>query len=163
MWFQLLRESSNRKILAHCRRSPRNLLCARNGLHLQHAVMHARHPPAPFGLLAHGHAAPVQHSAYGFKREFIFVPDRFADGVKRALPNLQPRRRLLMKIAVAKVPKGLLASVKLAIRTEEYDFWVQALPKALLFTFFYRSQATVHLALHLRRHRFAVVLPRLVT
>src|SRR5260370_19718425 len=145
MWFQCFRDSSNRKILAHCRRSPRNLLCARNGLHLQHAVMHARHPPAPFGLLAHGHAAPVQHSAYGFKREFILVPDRFTDGVKRALSNLQPRRRLLMKIAVAKVPKALLASVKLGIRTEEHDLRVQALAEGLLVRLVERLHATVHL------------------
>src|SRR5260370_9081891 len=83
------------------------LLGWRREFHLHHAVVHTRHPPAPFGLLTHSHASPAQHAARVFNREILLIPHRFTDGLEFALPNLQLCRRSLVKISLANISHNL--------------------------------------------------------
>src|SRR5215472_9743949 len=66
-------------------------------------MVHACHAPMAIGFLAHGHAPSAQPAPRRIDGEFVLVPHCFANGVKRAFMNLQPRRGRLMKIALVNI------------------------------------------------------------
>src|SRR5713101_296168 len=91
----------------------------RRWFQVHYRMVHAGHAPASLGLPAHGHASPVHLSPHRLDCKFVFVPNCFADGMERALPNIQPRRGLLVKIALAEIAGDLLAPVEFRVLGEK--------------------------------------------
>src|SRR5713101_4459991 len=121
-------------------------------------MMHGRHSPVSLGLAAHRHAPSAQHAPRRFNRELVFVPDRFSDRVKSAFLDFQPRCRLLVKVALAKIPDGLLAAIKFRAHGEQHDLRVETLGEGFFVRLVERIQAASHLAFHLGRKRIAAIL-----
>jgi len=111
--------------------------------------VHAGHPPMTLRFLAHGHAAAAQPAARRVDRKFVFVPDRFADGMKGTLLDLQAGGGMLMEIALTEIAEDLEAAVEHGVIRKEDDFGVQAIAELALIGFVESIDAAVHGALHL--------------
>src|SRR5260370_16077029 len=94
--------------------------------------VHIRHQPAVAGLLVESCAPALHHLAAVGDGHLIFHPDHRADHLARTRRYGNQNRRVLAKITLLEMLHDFLASMEVAVTSQQDDIGIEALPQCFL-------------------------------